>query len=887
MVLPLLWAVVMGLIACEGERSTSSRSLSNVDVGVKSVAQSKVIPHTEDVDIDILNGSVSVDKNTFNQPVKFDVQGINENTLTIQAENSQSLIPTLQKDIKVCLKLPEDALDGAKVKVSKLDGSESQEVEGIQTSKEMCIQTRRVPGVFTLILNEKSQLGETLTYQKEFAYGSIQMTYDTSSLQEKNIYFIENSEKSGVMEGGILGDDGQEVTEWFSKSIEICWSVGSRNISRMTFFDWDQKKTVYTGSRKGDLICFAPGNFVGSFVLGPEEISTISTEKAASLNATPVLIIDSVTKGDLVSVYTDAKCEGNVLASLTASANGSLSLSPKLSRVGAYQFYVRSENLYGAVGSCSQAYLNYTLLTDLSAPTGLSLISPSQAVSFDVQPVVQVDGVEAGAVVNLYSNANCQNLLVSAEASSSSIQMTLPTLSEGDYVFYAKTSKAEIPGNCSQVSLSYKVDVTNPVVNQAVLHADSSVVSSVATTFDFDVTGANEVYITEAVDCSTGGTWETYQNSKNVTLPHANASNTLYVQFRDEALNKTACLSDTILHDNVAPTSPSVTIVGGIATSTVSTNLTFNADDAHEMYVTNTSSCSAGGIWESYASSKTGWTLGQTNATATVYVKYRDIVGNETSCVNDAIIHDDIAPSGEALTIDGGVYTADTTPNLTFSAVGADEMYITNTSGCSAGGTWESYGVSKENWSLGQTDAVATVYVKYRDHAGNESSCVNDTIVHDSTVPSNESIVIDGGTHTSDGTPDLTLAVTGATEMYITNTLGCSAGGVWESYATTKTSWTLGQTNAIATVYVKFRNAAGTEGSCVNDTITHDDNVPTSTSIVINGGTYTSDGTPDLTLAATGASEMYITNTSGCSANGTWESYATSKAGWTLGQSDS
>ena len=57
-------------------------------------------------------------------------------------------------------------------------------------------------------------------------------------------------------------------------------------------------------------------------------------------------------------------------------------------------------------------------------------------------------------------------------------------------------------------------------------------------------------------------------------------------------------------------------------------------------------------------------------------------------------------------------------------------MYVTNVAGCASGGTEEAYATSK-TWNLGQTNGAATVYVKYRDEAGNYGSCINDTIVHD------------------------------------------------------------------------------------------------------------------------------------------------------------
>ncbi|MFK7874034.1 MAG: hypothetical protein AB8C84_12855, partial [Oligoflexales bacterium] len=312
------------------------------------------------------------------------------------------------------------------------------------------------------------------------------------------------------------------------------------------------------------------------------------------------------------------------------------------------------------------------------------------------------------------------------------------------------------------------------------------------------------------------------------------------------------------------------------------------ATGASEMYITNTSGCSSDGSWEAYATSKAGWTLGQTNATATVYTKYKDEAGNESACINDTITHDDTAPTSPMVTIAGGSSTSDGTPDLILSAVSADYMYITNTSGCGSGGTWEAYATSKANWTLGQTNAVATVYAKYKDEAGNESTCANDTITHDDTAPGSPSLVISGGTHTLDATPDLTLSAADASEMYITNTSGCGSGGTWEAYATSKSNWTLAQTNAVATVYVKYKDALSNTTSCVNDTITHDNVGPTSPAMLISSGaTYTTSSSVTLSPAATSASDMYITNTSGCGSGGSWETYATTKAGWSLGQTNS
>ncbi len=110
-------------------------------------------------------------------------------------------------------------------------------------------------------------------------------------------------------------------------------------------------------------------------------------------------------------------------------------------------------------------------------------------------------------------------------------------------------------------------------------------------------------------------------------------------------------------------------------------------------------------------------------------------VTSSCSTANVSYMHDGTPPGSPAISIQGGAsYTGTTGVTLTLSATGATDMYITNTSGCGSGGSWETYGVSKP-WTLGQTNGTATVYVKYRDTVQNETTCQSDTIVHDSTPP--------------------------------------------------------------------------------------------------------------------------------------------------------
>lgn len=62
-----------------------------------------------------------------------------------------------------------------------------------------------------------------------------------------------------------------------------------------------------------------------------------------------------------------------------------------------------------------------------------------------------------------------------------------------------------------------------------------------------------QMYITNTPNCLSGGVWENFSPSKSWTLSVPNFNNGVYVKFRDSILNETACISDTIFHDDIPP----------------------------------------------------------------------------------------------------------------------------------------------------------------------------------------------------------------------------------------------------------------------------------------------------------------------------------------------
>ena len=299
------------------------------------------------------------------------------------------------------------------------------------------------------------------------------------------------------------------------------------------------------------------------------------------------------------------------------------------------------------------------------------------------------------------------------------------------YVKYRDSSSNE--SSCASASITH--DNTSPSGESISINSGAFVASSTSVTLTLAASDAAEMYVTNTLGCDSDGTWEAYNTSKAWTLGQSNALATVYVKFRDEALNESTCANDDITHDNIAPPGGTISINGGATyTTTTAVTLTLGATGASQMYITNTSGCGSDGSWENYNTIK-AWTLGQTNVVATSYVKYRDEALNETSCYSAAIIHDNTPPIGGSIAINGGdASTSSTSVTVTLSATGASQMYVTNTSGCASGGALESYATSKE-WTLGQTNGTATVYVKYVDDVGNETACLSDEITHVDSSP--------------------------------------------------------------------------------------------------------------------------------------------------------
>jgi hypothetical protein len=198
-------------------------------------------------------------------------------------------------------------------------------------------------------------------------------------------------------------------------------------------------------------------------------------------------------------------------------------------------------------------------------------------------------------------------------------------------------------------------------------------------------------------------------------------------------------------------------------------------------------------------------------------------------------------------------------------------------------------------WLVTYTDeALSSLEVEKADSimSTGGSSAQTTTVRRTSSFSGAAVSINSGASYTSSAAVTLSLTASGATEMYITGTSGCAIDGSWEDFSATK-AWTLTTLNGVSRVYAKFKNAAGSESSCVSASIIHD-NIAPSTPASLNDGTSHQSLIASPTISWTASSdggsgishyEIAIGSTAGGTEIKTWTSVGNTASGMITGLS--
>jgi hypothetical protein len=273
-------------------------------------------------------------------------------------------------------------------------------------------------------------------------------------------------------------------------------------------------------------------------------------------------------------------------------------------------------------------------------------------------------------------------------------------------------------------------------------------------------------------------------------------------------------------------------VINGGAGYTGSTNVTLalSATDSQtgvaEMRFGNTGD--PWSAWEPYATTKS-WTLPSGDGNKYVWVQFRNNAGMISNQYSDGIYLDTSVPTGSLVINSGATYATSASVNLTLSASdsgsGVADMHIGNSGG--SWDPWETYTTSKA-WNLIAGDVSKSVWVQYRDNAGNISNQYGDEIILDTTAPTGSVTINGGAAETNSLIVTLNLsasdATSGMSQMRFSN--NSSIWSPWQAYGTTKSGWDLStyggnSSPGTKTTYVQYRDAAGIVSLTYSDSINY------------------------------------------------------------------
>ncbi|OGF45761.1 MAG: hypothetical protein A2536_00795 [Candidatus Firestonebacteria bacterium RIFOXYD2_FULL_39_29] len=288
--------------------------------------------------------------------------------------------------------------------------------------------------------------------------------------------------------------------------------------------------------------------------------------------------------------------------------------------------------------------------------------------------------------------------------------------------------------------------------------------------------------------------------------------------------NTTSTVKYAALTDSISPTVVTATANGSQVLITFSEDLSLATATNKGNYVI-TSPIGAAKILTSatisYANKVTtigALTLTSTDSFSVTVTGVQDLAGNTISGSNIATgtvtAADYDPPTATTITINNNAeYTNNQNVILNLEATdaisGMSQMQFSND-----GSTWstaEAYATIK-NWNLASVDGTKTVYVKYKDNAGNWTGDIADTIIMDATAPAGTVSINSGASLTMTIGVTLSISAEDGVGSGVTNMQFSNDGSTWSTavaYAAGTKTWDLESADGLKTAYVRYTDGAG------------------------------------------------------------------------------
>jgi len=381
-------------------------------------------------------------------------------------------------------------------------------------------------------------------------------------------------------------------------------------------------------------------------------------------------------------------------------------------------------------------------------------------------------------------------------------------------------------GNISDTIVTpVEMDITPPenntfIINEGALHTNNTSVTIHSYSED-----AVEMRIANSQNTLKTAQWQSFSKSTPWQLDKgADNVKIVYVQYKDKQGNVSKTETKKVELDRTAPQNAILKVDGNIYCNHPGgeIRLKLKADGSTKMMIANDQGFT-NSQWETYTTKKI-WKLQEGDGKKDIFVKYGDEAGNESRVIHIEPVLDRIAPEAINMSINSdATLTNKSKVKLNLDASEAYEMIISNTNTFGLPAKWEPYSPNK-TWLLKGQDGNKTVYVKFRDKAGNESSVLQKSISLDTEAPVIYTFEINKGETMVDGLDvELFLKVKymdglpDARYMQVSNTKDFSAAS-WETF-NEQVSWRM-RGNGLQKVYVRLKDEAGNISVPFSDNLT-------------------------------------------------------------------
>jgi hypothetical protein len=412
---------------------------------------------------------------------------------------------------------------------------------------------------------------------------------------------------------------------------------------------------------------------------------------------------------------------------------------------------------------------------------------------------------------------------------------------DGIKTIYAKL--IDEAGNSSEIGMSkVMLDRVPPEVKMITVNEGGGWAITPKITLNLEVEDASHMQISNTENIQNMTAWELFTPRKiDWPLIPGDGEKIVFMRFKDPAGNITPITSTRVILDTKPPKGELIIDGGARFTNDPDKRVTLSirTDDGKGMQITNRPDFTDIKL-EPVKDSLTNWTLEGEDGMKTVYLRLRDEAGNFSNVISSAIVLDRTPPGELSMIVNEGNEWVRNTARRTsvqLNASGASHFMLSEDPGFN-GCEWESY-KNVTNILLSENEGLKTLYVKFKDPAGNISEVISAPIKLDYTSPVCLEFAIDEDADFTNNTQKqvkLTIDAPDAVKMAISNTPilnPADISGQWEDYVESK-DWILEGEDGLKTIYIVFQDEAGNISGVSSDRIILDRLAPTDCSVKIN-----------------------------------------------------